>query len=148
LLHVDLFRIDVNVRMRVKVPVHAFGEPMGVKVQGGVFEIVAREVEIECLPGDIPEDFRLDVSELAIGKQLRAGDLPLDPAKIKLVTDNMQVLAHVVVLKKEEEPAADAAVAADAAPAEPEVMKKGKKEEEGAEGEAAAPKAEKSEKKK
>jgi large subunit ribosomal protein L25 len=148
LLHVDLFRIDVNVRMRVKVPVHTFGEPMGVKVQGGVFEIVAREVEIECLPGDIPEDFRLDVSELAIGKQLRAGDLPLDPAKIKLVTDNMQVLAHVVVLKKEEEPAADAAVAADAAPAEPEVMKKGKKEEEGAEGEAAAPKAEKSEKKK
>jgi large subunit ribosomal protein L25 len=148
LLHVDLFRIDVNVRMRVKIPVHTFGEPMGVKVQGGVFEVVAREVEIECLPGDIPEEFRVDVSEMAIGKQLRAGELPFDHAKIKLITDSVQVLAHVVVLKKEEEPAADAAVAADAAPAEPEVMKKGKKEEEGAEGEAPAPKAEKSEKKK
>ncbi|MGD0305669.1 MAG: 50S ribosomal protein L25 [Candidatus Acidiferrales bacterium] len=148
LLHVDLFRIDVNVRMRVKVPVHTFGEPTGVKVQGGVFEVVAREVEIECLPGDIPEEFRVDVTELTIGKQLRAGELPFDHAKIKLITDSMQVLAHVVVLKKEEEPAPDAAVAADAAPAEPEVMKKGKKEEEGEAGEAAAPKAEKSEKKK
>src|SRR6202522_831367 len=86
LLHVDLFRIDANVRMRVKVPVHTFGEPTGVKVQGGVFEVVAREVEIECLPGDIPEDFRIDVTELTIGKQLRAADLPFDHAKIKLVT--------------------------------------------------------------
>jgi large subunit ribosomal protein L25 len=134
--------------MRVKVPVHTTGEPQGVKIQGGVFEVVSREVEIECLPGDIPEEFRVDVTELMIGKQLRAGDLPMDSAKMKLITDAMQVLAHVVVLKKEEEPAPDAAVAADAAPAEPEVMKKGKKEEEGAEGEAAAPKAEKSEKKK
>jgi large subunit ribosomal protein L25 len=148
LLHVDLFRIAMDVRMRVKVPVHTFGEPQGVKVQGGVFEIVSREVEIECLPGDIPEEFRVDVTELMIGKQLRAGDLPIDTNKIKLLTDPVRVLAHVVVLKKEEEPAPDAAVAADAAPAEPEVMKKGKKEEEGEAGEAAAPKAEKTEKKK
>jgi large subunit ribosomal protein L25 len=148
LLHVDLFRIAMDVRMRVKVPVHTFGEPQGVKVQGGVFEIVSREVEIECLPGDIPEEFRVDVTELMIGKQLRAGDLPIDTNKIKLLTDPVRVLAHVVVLKKEEEPTADAAVAADAAPAEPEVMKKGKKEEEGEAGEAAAPKAEKTEKKK
>ena len=86
---------------------------------------------------------------MMIGKQLRASDLPFDPAKIKLVTDPVRVIAHVVALRKEEEPAADAAVTADAAPAEPEVMKKGKKEEEG-DGEAAeAPaKAEKSEKKK
>ncbi len=148
LLHVDLFRIAMDVRMRVKVPVHTFGEPQGVKMQGGVFEIVSREVEIECLPGDIPEEFRVDVTELLIGKQLRAGDLPLDPKKIKLLTDPVRVLAHVVVLKKEEEPTADAAVAADAAPAEPEVMKKGKKEEEGEAAEGAAPKAEKTEKKK
>jgi large subunit ribosomal protein L25 len=148
LLHVDLFRIAMDVRMRVKVPVHTFGEPQGVKMQGGVFEIVSREVEIECLPGDIPEEFRVDVSELLIGKQLRAGDLPLDPKKIKLLTDPVRVIAHVVVLKKEEEPAADAAVATDAAPAEPEVMKKGKKEEEGEAAEGAAPKAEKTEKKK
>ncbi|MGA8036963.1 MAG: 50S ribosomal protein L25 [Candidatus Acidiferrales bacterium] len=147
LLHVDLFRIAMDVRMRVKVPVHTFGEPQGVKVQGGVFEIVSREVEIECLPGDIPEEFRVDVTELLIGKQLRAGDLPIDANKIKLLTDPVRVLAHVVVLKKEEEPAPDAAVAADAAPAEPEVMKKGKKEEEGEAAEA-APKAEKTEKKK
>jgi large subunit ribosomal protein L25 len=149
LLHVDLFRIAMDVRMRVMVPVHTFGEAQGVKLQGGVFETVTREVEVECLPGDIPEEFRVDVTDMMIGKQLRAADLPFDPAKIKLVTDPVRVIAHVVVLKKEEEPVADAAVTADAAPAEPEVMKKGKKEEEG-DGEAAeAPaKAEKSEKKK
>jgi large subunit ribosomal protein L25 len=103
------------------------------------------------LPADIPEEFRVDVTEMLIGKQLRAADLPFDPAKIKLLTDPVRVIAHVVGLKKEEEPAADAAVTADAAPAEPEVMKKGKKEVEGEEGEAAeapAAKAEKSEKKK
>ena len=151
LLHVDLLRIAMDVKMRVRVPVHTFGEPQGVKMQGGVFETVTREVEVECLPGDIPEEYRVDVSEFLIGKQLRAGDLPIDPAKIKLLTDPTRVLAHVVMLKKEEEPVAEAAVAAEAAPAEPEVIKKGKKEEEGeAEGaaEAPAPKAEKQEKKK
>src|ERR1700728_1211277 len=151
LLHVDLFRIAMDVRMRVMVPVHTFGEPQGVKMQGGVFETVTREVEIECLPADIPEEFRVDVTEMLIGKQLRAADLPFDPKKIKLLTDPVRVIAHVVVLKKEEEPAPDAAVTADAAPAEPEVMKKGKKEVEEGEGEAAeapAAKAEKSEKKK
>jgi large subunit ribosomal protein L25 len=151
LLHVDLYRIAMDVRMRVMVPVHTFGEPQGVKMQGGVFETVTREVEIECLPADIPEEFRVDVTEMLIGKQLRAADLPFDPKKIKLLTDPVRVIAHVVVLKKEEEPAADAAVTADAAPAEPEVMKKGKKEVEEGEGEAAeapAAKAEKSEKKK
>jgi large subunit ribosomal protein L25 len=149
LLHVDLLRIAMNVRMRVRVPVHTFGEPQGVKMQGGIFEMVTREVEIECLPGDIPEEFKVDVSEMLIGKQLRAVDLPLDAAKMKLLTDPTRVLAHVVTLKKEEEPTADAAVAAETAPAEPEVIKKGKKEAEDGEGEGdAAPKAEKAEKKK
>jgi len=131
--------------------VHTFGEPQGVKMQGGVFEMVTREVELECLPGDIPEEFKVDVSEMLIGKQLRAADLPFDPNKVKLVTDPQRVIAHVVVLKKEEEPTPEAAVAAETAPAEPEVIKKGKKEEEGeAEGaaDAPAPKAEKQEKKK
>jgi large subunit ribosomal protein L25 len=147
LLHVDLLRIAMDVKMRVNVPVHTFGEPQGVKVQGGIFETVTREVEVECLPGDIPDEFRVDVSELLIGKQLRAADLPFDPKKIKLLTDPSRVIAHVVTLKKEEEPAPEAAVTAEAAPAEPEVIKKGKKEEEGEEGaEAPAPKAEKSEK--
>jgi large subunit ribosomal protein L25 len=148
LLHVDLLRIAMDVRMRVRVPVHTFGEPQGVKMQGGVFEMVTREVELECLPGDIPEEFKMDVSEMLIGKQLRASDLPIDPNKIKLLTDPQRVIAHVVMLKKEEEPTAEAAVATEAAPAEPEVIKKGKKEEEGEEGaEEAAPKAEKQEKK-
>jgi large subunit ribosomal protein L25 len=84
------------------------------------------------------------VTDMMIGKQLRAGDLPLDPQKVKLLTDPTRVLAHVVILKKEEEPVAAEAVAAEAAPAEPEVIKKGKKEEEGeVEAGAEAPKAEK-----
>jgi large subunit ribosomal protein L25 len=132
LLHVDLLRIAMDVKMRVRVPIHTFGEPQGVKMQGGIFEMVTREVEIECLPTDIPEEFKVDVSEMLIGKQLRAADLPLDPAKIKLLTDPQRVLAHVVTLKKEEEPTAEAAVAAETAPAEPEVIKKGKKEEDAA----------------
>jgi large subunit ribosomal protein L25 len=151
LLHVDLLRIAMDVRMRVRVPVHTFGEPEGVKLQGGIFEMVTREVEVECLPGDIPEEFKVDVSTLTIGKQLRAGDLPVDPRKVKLVTDPTRVLAHVVTLKAEVEATPEAAaVSAEAAPAEPEVIKKGKKEEEG-EGEGAAeaaPKTEKTEKKK
>jgi large subunit ribosomal protein L25 len=151
LLHADLLRIAMDVRMRVHVPVHTFGDPQGVKLQGGIFETVTREVEIECLPSDIPEEIRVDVTEMLIGKQLRAGDLPLDPAKIKLITDPQRVIAHVVTLKKEEEPvAAEAAVATETAPAEPEVIKKGKKEEEGEveeAAEAAPAKAEKTEKK-
>jgi large subunit ribosomal protein L25 len=143
LLHVDLLRIAMDVRMRVRVPVHTFGEAQGVKLQGGIFEMVTREVEVECLPGDIPEEFRMDISALTIGKQVRASDLPIDPQKIKLVTDPGRVLAHVVMLKKEEEPTAEAAVAVETAPAEPEVIKRGKKEEEGeaeaSAGEAAKP---------
>ncbi|MCL4524105.1 MAG: 50S ribosomal protein L25 [Acidobacteria bacterium] len=148
LLHVDLLRIAMDVRMRVKVPVHTFGEPQGVKLQGGIFEMVTREVEVECLPADIPEEFRMDVSSLMIHMQLRAGDLKMDGEKVKLVTDPQRVLAHVVTLRVEEEVKPAEAVAAEAAaPAEPEVIKKGKKEvEEGEEGEAEPAKAEKPEK--
>jgi large subunit ribosomal protein L25 len=148
LLHVDLMRVAMDVRMRVKVPVHTFGEPAGVKVQGGIFEVVTREVEIECLPADIPTEFRMDVSELMLGKQLRASDLPIDADKMKLLTEPERVIAHVVALKVEEEKPAEAVAAEAAAPVEPEVIKKGKKEvegEEGAEAEA-KPKAEKTEK--
>jgi large subunit ribosomal protein L25 len=144
LLHVDLMRVAMDVRMRVKVPVHTFGEPQGVKLQGGIFEMVTREVEIECLPAEIPTEFRVDVTELMIGKHLRASDLPLDSAKMKLVSDPQRVIAHVVALRVEEEKPAEAVAGAEVAavPAEPEVIKKGKKEaEEGeeAEGEAPAP---------
>src|SRR5437016_8914034 len=102
LLHVDLMRVAMDVRMKVKVPVHTFGEPAGGKVQGGVFEVVTREVEVECLPSDIPTEFRMDVSELMLGKQLRVGELAIDPAKIKLLTEPERVIAHVVALKVEE----------------------------------------------
>jgi large subunit ribosomal protein L25 len=151
LLHVDLLRVAKDVRMRVRVPVHTTGDPVGVKQQGGLFEVISREVDIECLPMDIPEDFRVDVSDLMIGKQVRFSDLPLDPAKMKLVSEARTVIAHVVAPRKEEEVAPEAA-AVGATPAEPEVIKKGKKEEEGEEGAAPvekaekAPKAEKAEK--
>ena len=153
LLHVDLLRVAMDVRMHVKVPVHTFGEPQGVKVQGGIFETVTREVEVECLPADIPDEIRVDVSGLLIGKHLRASELPFDPAKIRLLTDPQRVIAHVVALKAEEEVAAPEAAAAEVAPAEPEVIKRGKLPKEGEEGEeVAAPekpeKAEKGEKKK
>jgi large subunit ribosomal protein L25 len=148
LLHVDLLRVAMDVRMRVEVPVHTFGEPAGVKVQGGVFEIVTREVEIECLPADIPTEFKVDVSGLMMNQALRAGDLALDTAKIKLITDPDRVLAHVVALKVEEEKPAEAVATEAAAPAEPEVIKKGKKEVEGEEGAEAEAKPEKGEKKK
>jgi len=146
LLHVDLMRVAMDVRMKVKVPVHTFGEPVGVKVQGGVFEVVTREVEIECLPTDIPTEFKLDVTELMLGKQLRVSDLTVDMGKVKMLTEPERVIAHVVALKVEEEKPAEAVAAEVAAPAEPEVIKKGKKEVEGEEGAETAetqPKAEK-----
>ena len=146
LLHVDLLRVAMDVRMRVKVPIHTFGEPQGVKLQGGIFEMVTREAEIECLPSDIPGEIRVDVSELMIGKQLRAADLPIDKAKVRLVTDPQRVVAHVVALRAEEEKPAEAVAAEAAAPAEPEVIKKGKKEAEEGEEAGAAPAAEEKEK--
>ncbi len=148
LLHVDLMRIAMDVRVRVNIPVHAFGEAQGVKLQGGIFEMVTREVEIECLPAEIPTEFRVDITELTIGKQLRAGDIPMDPEKMKLVTDPQRVIAHVVALRAEEEKPAEAVAAEAVAPAEPEVIKKGKKEaEEGEEVAEAAPPPEKEKKK-
>ena len=135
LLHVDLKRIDLTKRINVKVRVHMTGEAQGVKLQGGLLEAITREVEIECLPDEIPESFTVDVTELMIGQNLRASDIPLI-GSMKLLSAPEQVLAHVVTIKAEEvvAPAAEAG-AEVAAPTEPEVIKKGKKEEEGAEAE-------------
>jgi len=146
LLHVDLLRVAMDVRMKVKVPVHTFGEPAGVKVQGGVYEVVTREVEVECLPANIPTEFKVDVSGLMLNQSLRASDLTIDKSKLKLLTEANAVLAHVVALRVEEEKPVEAVVAA--VPAEPEVIKKGKKEVEGEEGEEAAKLVEKQEKEK
>ncbi len=129
LLHADFKRIDLTKRIRVSVPVHTTGEPKGVKVQGGLLEIISRAIEIEVLPDDIPESFVVDVTELMVGQNKRASDVALS-GSMKLTSDPQTVIAHIVTLKAEEAPAADAAVPGAAATAEPEVVKKGKKDEE------------------
>ncbi len=122
LLHIDFLRIDLAKRLHVKVPVHATGECKGVKLQGGMLELVVREVEVECLPDDIPEVFNIDVTELSVHEAIRANDLPMT-GSMKLLTNGDAVLAHVVTLKAE-------AAAEEAKAAEPEVAaKKGKKED-------------------
>ena len=127
-LHADLKRIDLTKRIRVTIPVHTSGEPKGVKVQGGLLEIVTRSVEIECLPDDIPGGFTVDVTDLMIGQSKRASDLGIS-GSMKLVSPADQVIAHIVSLRAEETTATTDAAAAPAA-AEPEVVKKGKKEDE------------------
>src|SRR5262245_1596980 len=134
LLHADLKRIDLTKRLRVSVPVSTSGEAKGVKVQGGLLEVISRAVEIECVPDEIPENFSVDVTDLMIGQSKRASDVALS-GSMKLVSSPDTVIAHVVALRAEEAPAAaEAAPTAEATPAgaEPEVIKKGKKEEEAA----------------
>jgi len=131
LLHADLKRIDLTKRIKVSVPVHTTGEPKGVKVQGGLLEIITRAVEIECLPDEIPESFTVDVSDLMIGQSKRANDVGL-AGSMKLVSSSDSVIAHIVTLRAEEAPAAATEAVAPAAGTEPEVIKKGKKEEEAA----------------
>ncbi len=138
LLHVDMKRIDLSQRITVKVPVITQGEPKGVKIQGGIHEIITREVEIECLPSDIPEQFVVNVTELMIGQSIRAGEIQMS-GSMKLLSPPDTVVSHVVSLRVEEEPAAAEVVEAAAPAAEPEVIKKGKKEEEVG-SEPAAPK--------
>jgi large subunit ribosomal protein L25 len=147
LLHADFYRVAMDKLLRVQVTVVPQGEPKGVKQQGGVLDVVHRQIEIECLPADIPTHVEVDVTELMVGMSIRVKDIATN-AKWKTVTDPEMMLLHVIIPKVEEAPATpEAAVAGAAAtPAEPEVIKKGKKEEEGAEV-AAAPAAGKKEKK-
>jgi large subunit ribosomal protein L25 len=146
LLHIDLKRIAMDQKLTVNVPIVLQGEATGVKQQGGILEQVLREVEIECLPEDIPSQIDLDVSQLVFGKVLRVQDLPKS-AKITLVTDENQPVAHIISVKEEVAPTPEAVAAEAAAPAEPEVIKKGKQEEEGAQETGGEEKAEKPEKK-
>src|SRR6478672_6841594 len=147
LLHIDLKRIALDKVLTVSVPIVLEGEAAGVKQEGGILEQMLREVEVECLPADIPSHIDVDVSHLTFGKVLRVSDLP-HSEKLKFLTDANQPVAHVTSVK-EEVVATPEAVAAEAgaAPTEPEVIKKGKQEtdEEGAE--AAPEKGEKKEKK-
>jgi large subunit ribosomal protein L25 len=131
LMHVDMVRIARDEKLRVRVPVRVTGEAEGVKIQGGVLEFILREVEVECLPDDIPEHITLDVSGLVIGRQLRVSDLPVAPS-VKIMTEPGRVVAHVVPPKAEAEPAVEAVEVAPTA-AEPELIRKRKAEEEGAE---------------
>jgi large subunit ribosomal protein L25 len=120
LLHIDLKRIAMDKAMRVSVPIQLVGVPVGVKAQGGIMEHVLREVEIECLPGDIPSHIDVDVSNVELHGVIRVADLP-HSGKLKFLAEEDATVAHVTIIKEE----APAEVA-EAAPAEPEVAKKGK----------------------
>ena len=126
LLHIDFKRIAMDKPMRVSVPIQLIGVPVGVKAQGGILEHVLREVEIECLPGDIPSHLDVDVTELALNSAIHVSDLP-HSGSIKFLGEEGATVAHITAIR-EEAPAADAV----AAPAEPEVAKKGKTDAEAA----------------
>ena len=149
LLHIDLKRIAMDKALRVSIPIMLQGVPAGVKTEGGILEQILREVEIECLPADIPSHIDVDVSELTFGTILRVSDLPHNE-KLKFLTDANQPVAHVTSVKEEVVATPDAAAAeAGATPAEPEVIKKGKTDVEGEEaGDAKADKGDKKSEKK
>jgi large subunit ribosomal protein L25 len=130
LLHADFYAVAMDKKLEVTVPIVIKGEPKGVKQQGGIVDFVNREIEVECLPGDIPEHIDVDISELMLHQGIRVRDLPKSD-KWTPVSEPEMMIVHVVTLKAEEAPAAEAAAApgAVAAPAEPEVIKKGKKDE-------------------
>ena len=144
LLHIDIKRIDMSKRMRVSVPIKLTGVPEGVKTQGGILDQVIREVEVECLPTDIPTHLDLDVTELVFGLVKRVSDLP-HGGSLKFITPEDQAVAHITSVKEEEvAPTPEAAAEAlAAAPAEPEVIKKGKQETEEEGGAPAAAPADK-----
>ncbi len=132
LLHIDLKRIAMDKVMRVSVPVQLTGVPVGVKAQGGVLEHVLREVEIECLPGDIPSHLDVDVSGLEIHGAIHVSDLP-HSGSLKFLGDEHATVAHVTVMR--EEVVAEPVAVAGAA--EPEVAKKGKQDADAAAAPAA-----------
>jgi large subunit ribosomal protein L25 len=156
LLHADFYEVALDKQLQVSVHVELVGTPVGVKVQGGIVDFVTRELEVECLPADIPEKISIDISHLELNKHLRVSDLKLGD-KVQVLAEPDVVIVHVVLPKAEvAAETAAAEVATDAAATEPEVIKKGKTEAEGeekaekgaaAKGEKAAPKAEKKDKK-
>lgn len=131
ILHADFHEISMTEKLRIEIPVHLVGDPVGVTQNGGVLEHLVREITVECLPTDIVEAFNVDVSGLKIGDKLTAGDIALDQAKYTLITTKDLAVASVSAPREEEEvkPAAEAVAAA-----EPEVIKE--KKEEGEEGAA------------
>jgi large subunit ribosomal protein L25 len=147
ILHADFYEVALDKKLEVKVHLELTGVPVGVKTQGGILDFVTRELEVECLPADIPEKITIDVSHLELNKHFRVSELKLSD-KVTILTGADVVIAHVVVPRAEEEvaPAAEVAAAAPEA-AEPEVIKKGKAVAEGEAGEGGAEKPEKADKK-
>jgi large subunit ribosomal protein L25 len=127
LIHIDLKRIALDKALRVSVRVKLLGIPVGVKASGGILDQVLREVEIECLPADIPSHIDVDVSNLALFDALRVSDLPR-LGSIKYLNAADATVAHVISIREEVAPAAEV-VAAAVTTAEPEVAKKGKPED-------------------
>ena len=124
LLHADFYAVAMDKALTVTVPLVMKGEAPGVKQQGGIVDFVNREIEIECLPGDIPEHIVVDISELMLNQGIRVRDLHSEGAKWTPISDTDMMIVHVVALKAEEPTPAEAAAATTAA--EPEVIKKGK----------------------
>jgi large subunit ribosomal protein L25 len=132
LLHADFYQLAMDKAITVTVPVLIKGTPEGVKVQGGMLDFVTRELQVQCLPKDIPEHLDIDVSGLMLHQAIRLRDIPENP-KWKALNDPDTMLVHVVLPKAEEVAApaeGEAAAAAPAAAAEPEVIKKGKTDKE------------------
>lgn len=125
LLHADFYQLAMDRAITVTVPITLKGEPKGVKLQGGLLDFVTRDIQVQCLPTDIPEHIDVDVTELMLNQSIRLRDLPQNP-NWKPVTDGDTMLVHVVMPKAEE---SAASAEAAAAPAEPEVAKKGKPDE-------------------
>jgi len=128
-LHADFYRVAMDRMLQVTIPITIKGEPKGVKQQGGILEFVRREIEVECLPGDIPEHVEVDVSELMLHQGVRVRDIATDP-RWTPISDMELMLVHVIMPRAEEVAVATEAVATPGATAEPEVVKKGKKDEE------------------
>ncbi len=129
LLHADFYQLAMDKAITVTVPIVVKGESKGVKVQGGLLDFVTRDIQVLCLPTDIPEHIDVDVTELMLHQSIRVRDLAQD-SKWKPVTDGDTMLVHIVMPKAEESATAAATdAAAPAAAAEPEVIKKGKTEE-------------------
>lgn len=127
LLHADFYRVAMDKVIRVTVPIHLTGDAKGVKQQGGTLDFVHRDVEVECLPADIPEHITVDVAELLINQGVRVKDLVSD-GKWKAVSEPENLIVHIVAPRAEAEATADAGT--PTAAAEPEVMKKGKTDKE------------------
>jgi large subunit ribosomal protein L25 len=134
LLHLDFVRVLMDTKIRVQVPVEIVGVAKGVKVDAGILDFVTREIEIECLPGNIPDHLPVDVTELSIGDALRVSDVKA-PEGVEILEDPERVVLHIAHPAHEEVAVAAEAVEVAAEPAEPEVLRKGKAvpEEEGEE---------------